>query len=167
MSDTFSHSCGPSTSDGYIRGTDETLTETEGAGAASAARREVARGRGKPGRGRATGRRVAPDRNALGSCTTRGRRGSIAPGAAFWASGAAQRDTTPGVGAASQRWSTCGGFSHRVMDVAADRATDRGEVRRENGPLLGLAIARTAWLGRAAADWPGAGTRQGRVIVFI
>jgi transcriptional regulator with XRE-family HTH domain len=75
-----------------------------------------------------------------------------------------------------------------VMDGAADRAADRDEVLRETGSHLGLAVARTAGLERAAADGPRARTRrasgsnvegqevartkkiaarQGRVIVFI
>src|ERR1700678_4082410 len=160
MSDTFSCTCGPNTSDGYIRGTDETLTEIEGTGAAPATRCTAARGRGKPGRGRATGRCVAPDRDALGSCTRRRWHGGIAPSAALRTSGAPQRGATAGAGAASQRRRAGGRFSHRVVDVAADRATDRGEIHREDGRLLGLAIARPARLERTATRRPGAGARR-------
>src|SRR5271154_6282045 len=142
MSDTFSRSCGPSTSDGYNRGTDETLTEIEGTGAAPATRCTAARGRGKPGRGRATGRGVAPDRDALGSCTRRRWHGGIAPSTTLRTSGAAQHGATPRAGAASQRRCSGGRVSHRVVDIAADRATDRGEIYREDVRLLGLAIAR-------------------------
>src|SRR6185437_7026665 len=148
MSDTFSRACGPSTSNGYNRGTDEALKETERAGATSAARREVARGWGKPGRGRATGRRVAPDRNALGSCTTRGRRGGIASGGAFWASGATQRGTTPGVGAASQRRRT-GGGRDSGPSVQLQLETTVGDCRPE---LLAALLPLVQWLDQESAD---------------
>lgn len=45
MIDACHRSCAASTPDDCIRGTDEMLTETEGAGAMSATRSEVARGR--------------------------------------------------------------------------------------------------------------------------
>src|SRR5450755_1823604 len=104
MGDPFSNSCGPTTSDGYIRGTDETLTENEGAGAAPAPRREATCGRGKPGGGRPTGRRLAADGHALGS-STRGRgHGGVAPRDAFRAPGAAQRDAAQRAGASAEGW---------------------------------------------------------------
>ncbi len=57
-------------------------------------------------------------------------------GFAIRASGAAQPCTTPGTRAATQRRRAGGGLLHGVMDFAADRATDRGEVRREDGVLV-------------------------------
>src|SRR5258708_767372 len=133
MSDTFPRSCGPSTWNGYIRGTDETLTENEDAGAPSTTRSEVARGWGEPSGGGTSSRRIAPDGDALGACSARRRHGGITPGAALRTPGAAQRGTTPGVGAAAQRRGAGGRLFHGVMDRAADRATDRDEVLRETG----------------------------------
>ncbi len=46
------------------------------------------------------------------------------------------------------------------MDVAADRVTDRGEIRRENGSLLSLAVARPSRLERVAAHQTGSGTQR-------
>ena len=113
---------------------------------------------------------------------------ALTPGAALRTSGAAQRGTTPGAGAAAQRRGAGGRFLNGVMDAPRIAQLIETKFCRETGPLLGLAVARTAGLERAAADGPGAGTRrasgshvegqevagtkkiaarQGRVIVFI
>src|SRR5271155_4969272 len=121
MSDTFYRSCGPSTWNGYIRGTDETLTEIEGAGAPSTTRCPLARSWGEPSGGGASSESVAPDGDALGSCSARRRHGGVTPGAAFRTPRAAQRGTARGTRAASQGRGAGGRLLNGVMDRAADR----------------------------------------------
>jgi hypothetical protein len=78
MSDTFCAACGPSTRNGYIRGTDEARREAQGAGATPTTRGEAA-GCGTPASGgRKAGGRLTPDSDALGEAAPARRTGGAA-----------------------------------------------------------------------------------------
>ena len=160
MSDIFSASCGLSTRNGYIRGSDEARRETEGAGATPTTRGEAV-GCGAPtSAGRTAGGRLTPDSDALGEAATARRTGGAASSRALRAPGAAVRIAARGAGTVAEDRVAGGRICDGAVDAAADCAIDRGEILCLDGALFSMAVARAARLERAAAERPGARARR-------
>ena len=124
MSDTFSAACGPSTRNGYIRGSDEAFREAQGAGATPTTRGETA-GCGAPASGgRTAGGRLTPDSDALGEAAPARRTGGAASSRALRAPGAAVRIAARGAGAVAEG---------RVASAAGCAARPGRALRRRRG----------------------------------
>ena len=159
MRDTFCASCGPSTRNGYIRGTDEALRETHGAGATPTTRGKAAGGGTSASGGRTAGGRLTPDSDALGEAAPAGRTGGAASRRALRTPGTAVRITARGAGAVAEGRVAGRRLHDGAVDAAADCAIDRGQILSLDGALFSMATARAARLERAAAERPGARAR--------
>src|SRR5581483_4141299 len=149
MSDTFRGSCGPSTSDGYIRGRDEALTEIEGTGTAAAARSPAAGRGGEPGGGRTKSRGVAPNSDALGPGARSRRCGGLTPIGTFWSARAAEPGAARGAGAGLKGRSCGGRLRYGTVDGAADSASHPRSLCGLDGLNIGVEVARETGLERA------------------
>lgn len=188
MSFTCWASCCPNIRNGHIRGTDETLKETQGTGAASTAQSAIAGCRVTASGSCTSGACIAAVSDTLGEAASEGRTEGATSGLRVPEAETAVGTAMQRTGAAAEGWAADRRCCDGAVGVAAHLSVDREEVLGLDDGALIVAAARAARLECAAAGRPGSrmrrtadvqfdsqelararkiAARQGRVIVFI